>query len=568
MSGPHLAGSAPRPDVHGDFGGMIRERLAACGANEACSGLELRRYANTRTDAVVFFREPLSGAGGRAVLRALSGDGLTTVTQQRGPSLALRFDDDVVAASGAALEAGVMPRGRPRGGTCIVNFIDPNATKALHVGHLRNVVFGHAMAAMLGAAGTRVIRHSLVCDVGRTIGEVLAGYEQYGHLEGAGSARKSDHVIGACYARYVHERFAGQTDRAMPTTLETREDRVVHDPAEAYAHLWQQGDAQTRELWSRVVSGVLDGHRTTLERLGIRLDRSLYQSMAVEESRALIRQGLESGLFSCTPEGAVIYRSGREEYDTMVLVRTDGLATEYGRCIGMLHHFATRYLDGVDFVLFIVGDEWRPATDLYREILGELTSCSVLDAIRSLHIYHGMVLVEGSKMRSSDGKAILIDELFDQVEKEPKVQELVAQADGSLSPSEAADFVIRSLFLARKPHQTIEFSRSRLLSETENPGWILARACGAVTAAARRDASAPADPRAYRLAVFEGHRFASLVDYAARDRSVTGLMASLRRISERYQHDDVPGAEARIIRTVLLAHYRSLGFGAGDRPCA
>jgi hypothetical protein len=192
----------------------------------------------------------------------------------------------------------------------------------------------------------------------------------------------------------------------------------------------------------------------------------------------------------------------------------------------------------------------------------------VLDGARSLHIYHGMVLVEGSKMRSSDGKAILVDELLDQVEREPAVRELVARADGALSPSEAADFVVRSPFLARKPHQTLEFSRSRLLSETENPGWMLARAWGAVTAAARRDAQAPADPRAYRLAVFEGHRFASLVDYAARDRSVTGIMASLRRISERYPHDGIPGAEARIVRTVLLAHYRSLGFTAGLGPGA
>jgi arginyl-tRNA synthetase len=565
MTAQERAGAFPGLDeVQEDFASMVRARLEACGAGEAFSGLELRRYANAPADAVVFFHEPdlVSGPWGEEVIRAVAGDGLATVARQRGGALALRFDDGVVAAAGAALERGVMPRGRPRGDAYIVNFIDPNAVKALHIGHLRNIVFGHAIASVLAAAGTRVMRHSLVCDIGRTIGEMLAGYEQYGDVEGAGGGRKSDHVIGACYARYVHERFAGQTDRATPSSLETREDRVVHDPAEAYAHLWQQGDPRTRELWSRAVSGVLDGHRTTLERLGVRLDRSLYQSQALEESRALICRGLESGFFSRTPEGAVVYRSGREEYDTMVLVRTDGLATEYGRCIGMLDHFAARYLDGIDHVLFIVGDEWRPATDLYEEILYRLTPSPVFR--RSSHIYHGMVLAEGSKMRSSDGKAILVDELLDQVEREPKVRELVARAEGTLLAAEAADFVVRGPFLSRKPHQTIEFSWSRLLSETDNPGWMLARAFASVSAAACRDASAPADPRAYRLAVFEAHRFASLVEYAARDRSLTGLMASLRRISERYAGSDAPAAEARIIRTTLLAYYRSLGFRAGD----
>lgn len=566
MTAPNPGGSSPGPaGVQDDFASLLRARLAACGAAEACSALELRRYADAPADASVFFHDArlLSGPGGEDVLRALSGDGLAAAVKQRGAALALRFDDAVVHASGAAVERGVMPRGRPRGDAYIVNFIDPNAVKALHIGHLRNVVFGHAVASALAAAGTRVMRHSLVCDIGRTIGEMLAGYEQYGALEGDGGGRKSDHVIGACYARYVHERFAGQTDRATPSSLETREDHVVHDPAEAYAHLWAQGDPRTRELWSRAVGGVLAGHRATLERLGVRLDRSLFQSQALEETRALIREGLERGLFSRTPDGAVVYRSGREEYDTMVLVRTDGLATEYGRCIGMLDHFAAHYLGGIDHVLFIVGDEWRPATDLYEEILDRLTPSPVFH--RSSHIYHGMVLAEGSKMRSSDGKAILVDELLDRVEKEPRVRDLAARWEGAISVAEVADFVIRAPFLSRKPHQTIEFSWSRLLSETDNPGWMLARAWGAVSAAARRDAPGAGDPRAYRLAVFEAHRFASLVEYAARDRSVTGLMASLRRISERYPGGDVPAAEARVMRTVLLAHHRSLGFRAGDR---
>jgi arginyl-tRNA synthetase len=566
---PRLESFTPGlPEASGDFASMIRERLEACGATEACSGLELRRYANAPTDAVVFFSAPdrLSGAAGEAVLQALTGDGLMSVVKQRGASLSLRFDDALVAATGAALERGEMPRGHPRSDRYIVNFIDPNAVKALHIGHLRNVVFGHAIASVLEAAGTRVMRHSLVCDIGRTIGEALAGYELYRDDEGASGDRKSDHLIGACYSRYVHERFAGQTDRESPSSLETREDRVVHDPAERYAHLWQQGAPETVQLWRTVVDGVLNGHRATLERLGVRLDRSLFQSMAVEESRALIRQGLESGLFTQTPEGTIIYRSGREEYDTMVLVRTDGLPTEYGRCIGMLHHLATRYLDDVDFVLFIVGEEWRPATDLYREILFALTSkTSVLDGDNSLHVYHGMVLVGGSKMRSSDGKAFLVDDLLDLMQNEPRVQALATETEGTLSAAEVADFVIRAPFLSRKPHQTIEFSWDRLLSETDNPGWQLARALGRVSAAARRDATPPADPQAYRLAVFEGHRFVSLVEYAARDRSVTGLMASLRRIAERYQDGDVPADEARIMRTALLAHCRSLGFLAGEQ---
>ena len=56
-----------------------------------------------------------------------------------------------------------------------VYFWGANTTKALHIGHLRNLAVGNAIGAALEQAGARVEHRSLICDVGRSMGEAMAG---------------------------------------------------------------------------------------------------------------------------------------------------------------------------------------------------------------------------------------------------------------------------------------------------------------------------------------------------------------------------------------------------------
>ena len=46
----------------------------------------------------------------------------------------------------------------------IVRFLNPTANKALHLGHLRNAVWGMAQAARAAEDGEPVIRHVLIKD--------------------------------------------------------------------------------------------------------------------------------------------------------------------------------------------------------------------------------------------------------------------------------------------------------------------------------------------------------------------------------------------------------------------
>jgi hypothetical protein len=80
----------------------------------------------------------------------------------------LRLDDRWIEAVGAEMQEGDREGERlaelARGQRFSVQFCEVGANDALHVGHLRNLALGNALAAALGQAGAQVERRSLILD--------------------------------------------------------------------------------------------------------------------------------------------------------------------------------------------------------------------------------------------------------------------------------------------------------------------------------------------------------------------------------------------------------------------
>ena len=128
---------------------------------------------------------------------------------RRDDGVELRLSDSWIETTGAALEAGGGDEAElgdlARGQRFAVQFWDANATKALHVGHLRNLAIGNALAASLEQAGGEVERRCIISDAGRSMGEAMAGIIRSGHHTQSWPEgdQKSDHFVGLCYADYV-----------------------------------------------------------------------------------------------------------------------------------------------------------------------------------------------------------------------------------------------------------------------------------------------------------------------------------------------------------------------------
>ena len=157
-----------------------------------------------------------------------------------GDTVRLRLTDDWIRGTGEALAAG---EDGDEGGFAdlaggrqyAVYFWGANTTKALHIGHLRNLAIGNAIAATLTQAGARVENRSLICDVGRSMGEAMAGVvSRGGEQSGVGPAsdEKADHFVSNCYASYVKAgRVNGGEDDGAEDSV-AREASMYNDKAD------------------------------------------------------------------------------------------------------------------------------------------------------------------------------------------------------------------------------------------------------------------------------------------------------------------------------------------------
>ncbi|HYB23855.1 MAG TPA: arginine--tRNA ligase, partial [Solirubrobacteraceae bacterium] len=429
--------------------------------------------------------------------------------QRQGELVWLRLADDWIETAGADLEAGGSAEaplaGLAAGQRYSVQFWDANATKALHVGHLRNLALGNALAAALDQAGAQVERRSRISDMGRAMGEAMAGVMRSGrHAQAwSDSDEKSDHFVGMCYADYVAAGgvlVAGEAEQAEDSL--SREVQVQNDAADELIKRVLHGERDALELWSKTRAWVIAGQRKTLARLGIAFDRVLFESDFLAETNELAQIGLRDGTLVRREDGVVVYATGLKELEEMPLVRADGLSTQHMR--SLTYALTAPELEGI-VSLQVTGSEWVAHVASIRKLAQELRPGLNGNFHPNRSIFHGMVSADNRALSSSAG-ALLIDEITDwidaQIDGDPRRHDVRRRHP---HPERIAAQVALGYFLPQPATPDVNFDPARLLSH-ESLGWDLA--CARARRPARTSAAAsPAGDPDYRFAVVQSQLY-------------------------------------------------------------
>src|SRR5919197_3185703 len=196
-------------------------------------------------------------------------------------------------------------RGERTGDRIQVEFVSPNPTGPLHVGTARNAALGDGIASVLDAAGWTVERECYLNDAGRQM-DLFAASVEARYLQQFG--RPAEIPEGGYQGEYL-------VDIARAIAAELGESLLDLPEGERRGRLLAEGSRR-----------VLDMLRSTLERVGVRLDsffseRSLHESGVVEAVvDRLKRQG-----HAYESEGAVWFRSTTFGDDKdRVLIRSNG----------------------------------------------------------------------------------------------------------------------------------------------------------------------------------------------------------------------------------------------------
>ncbi len=500
-------------------------------------------------------------------LRQIESEPWVQAVIREGDEVRLRLTDGWIEMTGAALEAGgsaeLALADLAQGQRFSVQFWDPNATKALHVGHLRNLAIGNALASALAQAGAQVERRSRISDMGRAMGEAMAGVVRSGrHIQGYSDGdEKSDHFVGMCYADYVASGgllTAGQLEQAEDSL--SREEHVQNDAADDLIKRVLSGEREAVELWYKTRAWVIAGQRKTLARLGISFDRVLFESDFIAEAAELAETGLREGVLTRRDDGVVVYLTGFEELREIPLVRADGLSTQHMR--SLTYAMTAPDLDGMTS-LQVTGSEWVAHLTSIRKLVSELRPELNGGFHPSRSIFHGMVASQKRTVTSSAG-AQLIDELTDWLD---------AQIDSSRErrevrslhpyPERIAAQVALGYFLPHPVSTDVDFDTSRLLCENESLGWDLARA----RARASSDAfgsGRPAEDPDYRFAVVQSELYRRYLRLAVQRFDVRPLAHYLKHLAIWYLEEDRSAPVEHVVHTLLDRSARGLGLEAAQ----
>lgn len=313
------------------------------------------------------------------------------------------FWNSVFASIASEEDFGQLP---PSGKTIMVEYSSPNTNKPLHLGHIRNNLLGSSVSKLLAANGHNVIKVNLVNDRGIHICKSMLAWKKMGNGQTpASSGKKGDHLVGDYYVLFnnlLKEECAklGCEDKDAPIMKEAQE----------MLFKWESGDPDVVALWNQMNGWVYDGFEETYKRLGIQFDRTYYESQTYLLGKALVKKGLDEGVFEMMEDGSVWCDLTSDGLDRKLLLRSDGTSVYMTQDLGTAEQRYSEYK--LDEIIYVVGNEQNYHFQVLKLILKKL-GFEWSDAI--YHLSYGMVELPEGKMKSREGTVVDADDLLDKM---------------------------------------------------------------------------------------------------------------------------------------------------------
>jgi arginyl-tRNA synthetase len=302
---------------------------------------------------------------------------------------------------------------KPGGRPVLVEFSSPNTNKPLHLGHIRNNLLGHAVSALLEAIGEEVIRVNLVNDRGIHICKSMLAWLKYGKGQTPSvTGTKGDKLVGEYYVLF-DKAYKEEIKALIATGMEQQEaerQSELMGEAREMLRLWEEGDAQIRDLWSEMNSWVYEGFEATYRRLGIRFDKTYYESDTYLKGKAIVLDGVQSGALEQRDDKSVWIDLTPEGMDEKLLLRSDGTSVYITQDIGTALIRDREYSPSQ--MIYVVGNEQNYHFDVLVKVLERLG----YDAAQKIrHLSYGMVELPSGKMKSREGTVVDADDLMEEM---------------------------------------------------------------------------------------------------------------------------------------------------------
>ena len=200
----------------------------------------------------------------------------------------------------------------------IVEHTSVNPNKALHIGHIRNIVVGDTVSRILSKANYKVNVLNYIDDSGLQVADIIVGFKHFGFAEEPPNGKKFDHYCG--------------DDVYVKTTQKYELDSSLEEIRKNTLKELEDGNSETAAFGDLITRKVLAGQLQTCWNLNVSYDCLNFESQIIRSGlwSKIFEKLKEMGLIEFENEGKnaqcwVIRGDGKEE--DKVIVRSNGTAT-------------------------------------------------------------------------------------------------------------------------------------------------------------------------------------------------------------------------------------------------
>jgi len=202
--------------------------------------------------------------------------------------------------------------------TIVVEHTSVNPNKALHIGHIRNIIIGDTVSRILEKANYQVNVLNYIDDSGLQVADIIVGFKHLGFPQESPDGKKFDHYCG--------------DDVYVKTTKKYESDSSLEEIRKNVLKELEDGNSETAKFADKITRRVLTNQLETCWNLSVSYDCLNFESQ-------IIRSGLWNKIFEKIKEmnliefenegknaGCWIIR-GEDKEEDKVIVRSNGTAT-------------------------------------------------------------------------------------------------------------------------------------------------------------------------------------------------------------------------------------------------